>query len=308
SLEALRCGQEIAADQGVALHAVLLGKDLASVAEQLSRVDLTSVICLVEDQLEHYRPESFCAALASLLREDDPQLLLMSHSYQNIDLAPRLAARLKVGLVTDCVGFKNDGQGLVFVRQMFRNKLNADVVVQSPAPWLVSLQAGAFSAEELVGGNAEIVERTVDLASVTLERQLHERVGMTRDRVDLSKAEVIIGVGRGIKKEENLEMIRRLAELLHAEIGASRPVVDSDWLERDRQIGSSGQNVAPKLYIALGISGAIQHVVGIKNSGCIVAVNSDRNAPIFNVASYGIVGDLNEVVPALIARLQNLAG
>lgn len=308
SLEAVACAQQISNETGSPVSALILGDGVSSVAETLTRYQLTRVVTIENPSLREYRPETHCSALTQVLSEERPRLVIMAHTYQNLDLAPRLAARLKVALVSDCVGFRMEGSDPVFVRQMFRNKLNADVRVKSDAPWLVSLQSGAFAVDDAIAGTAELQSKSVDLGDTPIQRQLLEKVGGTRDAVDLSKADMIIGVGRGIKKEENLALIRELAAALGAEIGASRPVVDSDWLERDRQIGSSGQSVSPKLYIAAGISGAIQHIVGIKNSGCIVAINTDPNAPIFNIANYGIVGDLTEIVPALTKRVKEARG
>lgn len=308
SLEAVACAQQLSKKTGSPVSALILGDGLSNVAESLAQYELAKVITIEEPALRDYRPETHCTALTQVLSGEQSRLLIMAHTYQNLDLAPRLAARLKAALVSDCVGFRMEGTEPIFVRQMFRNKLHADVRVKSGAPWLVSLQSGAFSADDAIRGTAERQSKSVDLSGTPIQRQLLEKVGGTRDAVDLSKAEVIIGVGRGIKKEENLGLIRELAAALGAEIGASRPVVDSDWLERDRQIGSSGQSVSPKLYIAAGISGAIQHIVGIKNSGCIVAINTDPNAPIFNVANYGIVGDLTEIVPALTKKVKEARG
>lgn len=304
SWEALAMGQQIAGEIGARLKAVLLGEDVRDLAEEVAGKRADGVIYCDHSRLANYDPDTSTAALVELLEADRPQLLLMGHIYQNIDLAPKLAAVLKTGLVTDCIGFRQDDGDLVFIRQMFRNKLNADVVIHSPPPWIVTLQSGACSADDLQEGEAAVEERALSLDSVQPRRIQLEAIEGMKGSVDLTKADVIVGVGRGIKKEENLELIRELASLLGAEIGASRPVVDNDWLERERQIGSSGQNVSPRLYVACGISGAIQHIVGIKGSQCIVAINTDPNAPIFNIARYGIVGDIFEVVPALIQQLK----
>ncbi len=304
SWEALRMGQLLAAETHASVTAVVLGHQVRQLAEQLASKALESVLCCDHPKLTQYDPDTYCAALGQLLEAEQPRLLLLGHVYQNIDLAPKLAASLGTGLVTDCIGFKLQGEELLFIRQMFRNKLNADVAVQSATPWIVTMQSGAYSADELQEGQARLEERQLSLEQVSARRRQLEAIEGMKGSVDLTKAEVIVGVGRGIKKAESLEMIRELASLLGAEIGASRPVVDNEWLERERQIGSSGQNVAPRLYISCGISGAIQHIVGIKGSQCIVAINSDPNAPIFNVARYGIVGDLFEVVPALIKELR----
>lgn len=305
SLEALAMGQQLAAQTGKEVHGVLLGGDVSALAQQVAEFQLASVVAVENEKLVEYDPDCTTAALVSVLKSGQPQIVLFAHTYQNIDLLPKLAAALRRALVTECVGFRTDDAGhLVFVRPMFRSKLNADVAVRSDYPWLISVQAGAFSADNLVKGRAPVVNEPVDLASVQSKRKTVETVPAAKGKVDLTRAEIIVGVGRGIRKPENLQILRELADALRGEIGASRPVVDNDWLERERQIGSSGQTVSPKLYIACGISGAIQHLVGMKNSGCIVAINTDANAPIFNVATYGIVGDLTEVVPALTKKIR----
>ncbi|HXK60528.1 MAG TPA: electron transfer flavoprotein subunit alpha/FixB family protein [Acidobacteriota bacterium] len=309
SLETLAAGQQMADLTGKEVHAVLLGTDLDPLVQQVSGFQLASVICVDNEALAEYDPDFYTAALKAVYDSGQPQVALFAHTYQNIDLLPKLAAALRKALVTECVSFRKDDSGrLVFARPMFRSKLNAEVSVQSDYPWLISIQAGAFSADDVKKGSAPAVKQAVDLTSVQSHRRTVETVPAAKGKVDLSRAEVIIGVGRGIRKPENLQIVRELAECLRAEIGASRPVVDNEWLERERQIGSSGQTVTPKLYIACGISGAIQHLVGMKNSGCIVAINTDSNAPIFNVATYGIVGDVTEVVPALTKKIRELQG
>ncbi|HSR68890.1 MAG TPA: electron transfer flavoprotein subunit alpha/FixB family protein [Acidobacteriota bacterium] len=305
SLEALAWGQKMAAERGGEVHAVMLsGPDQEAARQVADSAQASSLLWLRHERLADYDPDAYAAALKDLVRADKPGLLLMAHIYQNIDLAPKLAVAVEGCLITDCIGHKRDDGGLVFVRQMFRNKLNADIRPSSGHPCIATLQAGAVSRDELQAGQSPLQERQADLDQVPQRRVSLEKIGAGKGQVDLTKADVIVGVGRGVKKEENLAMVRELAEVLGAEIGASRPVVDNDWMERERQIGSSGQNVSPKLYIALGISGAIQHIVGMKGSNTIVAVNTDPNAPIFNIATYGIVGDLFEIVPALIEKLR----
>jgi electron transfer flavoprotein alpha subunit len=306
SLESLVIGQRMAEDSGLSLHPLILGHEVRSLVEQLAGWKVDSVLWLDDPKLEEYDPDLHCEALNQILTQKQPRILLMGHIYQNIDLAPKLAASINKGLVTDCIGYRQVEQGFIFIRPMYRNKLNADVQIRSSPPWIVTMQAGSASADDLQEGSAEVVEQSVDLSAVEVRRQPLEAFEVVKGKVDLSKAEHIVAVGRGIKKEENLKIIEDLAEILNAEIAASRPVVDNEWLSRDRQIGSSGQTVSPKLYVACGISGAIQHIVGMKNSNCIVAINSDPNAPIFNIASYGIVGDLFEIVPALTKKLRNL--
>lgn len=308
SLEALAMGQKIASETGMEVHGLILGAGTGEVTEQLRRFELASVIVVESPSLAEYNPDIHVHALAEVLGSDRPSLFLVAHTYQAIDLAPRLAARLRTALVTDCIGYKTVDGKLTFVRQMFRSKLNADVTVKSDHPWLVSIQAGAASADALRPGTAPSVARAIDLSTVASRRQTVETIEATKGKVDLTRADIIVGVGRGIKKQDNLPVLQELADALGAEIGASRPVVDNEWLGRERQIGSSGQTVTPKLYVACGISGAIQHIVGMKNSGCIVAINTDPNAPIFNVANYGIVGDVLEIVPVLTKKVKQERG
>lgn len=299
--------ETIAAAQSIpgsgALYAVILGSQASAMASRLSDYPFTSVILVEDEKLDQYNPDRYVACLARLLREDSPGIFMMAHTYQNLDMAPRLAARMDTALITDCVGFQGGGESLRFIRQMFRNKVNATIEVNAPHPWIVTIQAGAFS-EPSSGTSGEVQRREISLDGIEVRQDVLETFQGTAGTVDLSKAEIVVAVGRGIKKRENLQLVEELAEVLGAEIGASRPVVDNEWLGRERQIGSSGQTVAPRLYIGLGISGAIQHVVGMKGSDCIVAVNQDPNAPIFSLATYGIVGDLFEIVPALIKRLK----
>ncbi len=304
SWESLTLGQKLADEGQLSLHPVLLGKTVEALAKKVSRFRARSLLLIEHDKLSEYNPDTHCECLCQILSEDQPYLFLMGHTYQNIDLAPKLAAALKKGLVTDCIGYRKEEADFIFVRQMFRNKLNADIRIRSSHPWIITLQAGAYDADKLQPGKTSIVERTVDLSQNEWRRRSLKTYRVTQGKVKLSQAERIVSVGRGIKKADNLAIIEELARVLGAEIGASRPVVDSGWLDRERQIGSSGQTVSPRLYIACGISGAIQHIIGIKNSECIVAINSDPNAPVFSIATYGLVGDLFEVVPALVKRLR----
>ncbi len=304
ALETLAFGQVLAGDMGASLELLLLCADPERFKGRLSTVSADKVHFLIAPELQDYDPDFYCAAAAPFLEKRQPDYLLLAHTYQNIDFAPKLAARLGTGLASDCIDYRVEDEGVVFVRQMFRNKLNADVVVRSQPPVIATIQGGAASLDQLQTGTPELSIEAVSLDAFSRRRSPLETIEAGKGRVDLDKAEIVVGVGRGIKKEENLKLIEDLADALGAEIGASRPVVDNGWLERERQIGSSGQNIAPRLYIACGISGAIQHVVGMKNSSCIVAINTDPNAPIFNIAHYGVVGDLFEVVPKLIEALQ----
>lgn len=304
SLEAAAMAQSLGRSCGASVAGLSLGVDTAR-AESAAQFRFDRLWAVTDPLLGDYAPDPYLAALVPAIREWDPDLVLFAHSYQNMDLVPRLAARLGVPLATDCVACRLDERGLLLTRQVFRGKLNADVRLRGARPSLVTLQRGAASVESLQPGRTTPEEKAAGLPPGILRWTIRERIESQARRVDLTKAQTVVGVGRGIRSQENLRMAQSLAELLGAEVGASRPVVDNEWLDRDRQIGSSGQTVAPKLYLALGISGAIQHVVGIRNSGCIVAVNSDPNAPIFNLATYGIVGDVAEVIPELIRQLQD---
>jgi len=270
---------------------------------------LDDVWVVEHELLERYTPEGYAAALGQLIRQLQPALVLLPHTYRVRDFAPKLAASFQRSLISDCIGLGGDDKQTVFIRQMFQGKTNVDVVAVGEPPHFVSFQAGSFRVDALKEGakKAAIKQAEVQLAPEQIRSQPEEPFREARQAVDLSQAEIIVAVGRGIKDPDHLDMAKKLATLLGAELGATRPICDEGWLPMERQIGSSGQTVAPKLYLALGISGAIQHMVGMKGSRTVVAVNKDGNAPIFEVADYGIVGDLFEVVPALIDALEKSA-
>ena len=302
SWEAVACGQQLAAgDEPIA---VLLpgGGDAA---RQLADAGVGEVLALEDAALATYSPDAQVAAVAGAMAQTSPRLIVMAHTYQARDYAPRLAARLHAPLVADVIGVKGSGAGATFLRPMFQGKLVAEVAPQGDGPVIVSCQIGAFRADAVTKGSAPsgVKALVVDLGAAsrqTVEPPFQE----ARQAVDLGQAERIVAVGRGIKAQDQIPLAERLAAAMGAEIAASRPICDNGWLPMDRQIGSSGQTVAPKLYVALGISGAIQHLVGMKGSRTIVAINKDADAPIFEVADYGIVGDLFEIVPALTAELE----
>jgi electron transfer flavoprotein alpha subunit len=284
---------------------VVPGSGVDAAAAEIAAAEAAEVIVVDAPALAEYTADGYVGALASVIAEAKPDLAFLPHTYQTRDFAPALAARLGRPLVTDVTAIKKDGNTVVFVRPMFQGKLNADVVATGPPPHFVTIQIGAFRADAVKrGASAAAIRKaamTIDTAAI---RQKPEPpFKEAKQAVDLSQAERIVSVGRGIKGQEHLKIAQDLAAALGAELAASRPICDAGWLPMDRQIGSSGQTVAPKLYVALGISGAIQHLVGMKGSRTIVAINKDPEAPIFEVADYGIVGDLFEVVPAMIAEL-----
>ena len=304
SLEAVVAGQRAASALGLPLVVAVPGSGVADLAEQFAGYKVDRLLAVESDMLEPYGPESYTAALQQLVADLQASWVFFSHTYQTRDYAPRVAARLDRSLISDCVDLRVDGDQLVFVRQVFQGKLNADIAVSGSPPHLVSFQPGSFSVDELEAGSGCAVEQLrLSLAiSPRIIMQTPEQEGSRA--VDLGQADIIVSAGRGIGEEGNVELVQQLAAAIGGEVGASRPVCDEGWLPIERQIGSSGQTVAPKLYLALGISGASQHLMGMKGSHIIAAVNKDPNAPIFKVADYGIVGDVLEVAPALIEALK----
>jgi electron transfer flavoprotein alpha subunit len=301
SWEAVACAQQIAGGEPIAV----LVPGGGDAARQIADAGVGEVLAVEDAALTAYTPDAQVAAVAGAIARTSPRVVVMAHTYQARDYAPRLAARLRAPLVADVVGLKGSGAGATFLRPMFQGKLVAEVAPQGDGPVIVSCQIGAFRADAVARGSAPaaVTALSVDLAAAA-RQAVEPPFQEARQAVDLGQAERIVAVGRGIKAQDQIALAERLAAAMGAEIAASRPICDNGWLPMDRQIGSSGQTVAPKLYVALGISGAIQHLVGMKGSRTIVAVNKDADAPIFEVADYGIVGDLFEVVPAMTAELE----
>jgi len=307
SFETLAAAQQIAKDTSSTVSALVMGKGMATFAGELAAKNVAEVLLVEHDLLETYTPDGYCVALSQVIDAAKPDLVLFPHTYQVRDFAPKLAAMLGKGMVGDCVGYRNEGGRLVFVRQMFQGKTAADVTFQVTAPWFASFQAGAFRSDLVAthsSGKAPVNSISVDLKAEQIRTKPLELFKEAKSAVDLTQAPLIVAVGRGIKAPENIPQAEALAKALGGEIAASRPICDEGWLPMERQIGSSGQTVAPKLYLALGISGAIQHVVGMKGARTIVAINKDQNAPIFEIADYGVVGDIFEIMPALTEALQ----
>jgi electron transfer flavoprotein alpha subunit len=304
SWEAVAAAQQLAAGQPVAI--AVLGANIASIATELAAAQVQEVITLDSPALEPYTPDGFTAALQQAIDQLKPSAVLLPHTYQTRDFAPKLAARLDRALVTDVTAINSAAGSTVFVRPMFQGKLTADIAPEGPVPHLVTVQIGSFRADAAAKGASPAPVRAlaVTIDAGAIRQKPEPPFQEARQAVDLSQAERIVSVGRGIKEADKLPIAQGLAAALHAELAASRPICDAGWLPMERQVGSSGQTVAPKLYLALGISGAIQHLVGMKGSQTIVAINKDADAPIFEVADYGIVGDLFEIVPAMIEALK----
>ena len=303
SWEAMAAAQELAGDQPI--EALVLGSGISDAAAELSKAAIGTVHVVDSPPLEAYTPDGYVEALQQAIGELKPSHVVLPHTYQTRDFAPKLAARLDRALITDCVGIKQ-GDKPTFNRPIFQGKLTAEVSAQGELPHFVSIQIGAYRGESAKRGSAAapVKTMTVTLDPSAIREHPEPPFQETKQAVDLSQAERIVAVGRGIKAQEHIALAEKLATALGAQIAASRPICDSGWLPMERQVGSSGQTVAPKLYMALGISGAIQHVVGMKGARTIVAINKDADAPIFEIADYGIVGDLFEIVPALITELE----
>jgi electron transfer flavoprotein alpha subunit len=304
SWEAIAAGQQLAAGSQVTVAVAGAGSEKA--ASELAAADVAGVIAVTGAALEHYTADGWVAAHAAVIADVAPAWVILPHTYQTRDFAPALAASLDRALLTDCTGIKTIDGTPAFTRPMYQGKLAADVRPLGEAPWLVTFQIGAFRLDQAKRGASPAAIRALDpgIQASAIRQTPEAPFQEARQAVDLSEAERIVAVGRGIKGPEHLPLAQALAEALHAEVAASRPICDSGWLPMERQIGSSGQTVAPKLYVAVGISGAIQHVVGMKGARTIVAINKDAEAPIFEVADYGYVGDLFEFLPALTAELK----
>lgn len=306
SLEAITAAQAIGKDLGLKVSAVIACDKDCALAQEIAGYDLEKVIVAKNEKLGTYTPDGYADAWEQVVKAKNPQYVVMSHTYQVRDFAPKVAARLGREVVGDCIRYKADGGKLTLARRIFLGKLDADVTVGGDAPYFVTFQSGAFRGDAAVKGTAAV--ETMDVTVRDLRMTPEEPFQEAKATVDLTKSEIIVAVGRGIKSQENIAIAQQLADVLGADLAASRPICDSDWLPIDRQIGSSGQTVAPKVYIALGISGAIQHIVGMKNSSTIIAINKDSEAPIFDIADYGIVGDLFEAVPVLIEEIKKAKG
>ena len=303
--EVIAAAQEMAVQAGGPVKVAVLGTTVAAAAAEVAAAEVAEVLVVDNAALEPYTPDGFVDALTQVVDAEGPDIVVFPHTYQTRDHAPKIATRHQRTLVTDCIGFKCGQDGIVLVRPMFQGKFVADVAVPGPPPHFASFQVGAHRADAVTRGTAPSPMREVDITidASAIRQQPEAPFKETKQAVDLTQAERIVAVGRGIKGEEHLPVVQELAKALDAEVAASRPICDAGWLPMDRQVGSSGQTVAPKLYLALGISGAIQHLVGMKGARTIVAINKDADAPIFEVADYGIVGDLFEVVPALTSAL-----
>jgi electron transfer flavoprotein alpha subunit len=304
SFETVAASRRIAEATSQPVQLAVIGSSIDASAAEASAYTAEKVFALDDPLLSGYTPEAYTSALEQLIRATNPKIVIFPHTYQVRDFAPKLATRFAKVLVSDVVDVKTGASDVLFIRQLFQGKLIAEVRANG-SPQFVSIQAGAFRAAEPDDANRSPVERfPLQLDAAQVRSKPEKPFREAQRSVDLGAAEYIVSVGRGIKEKDNLHIAEELAAVLGGELAASRPICDNGWLPMERQVGSSGQTVSPKIYFAIGISGAIQHLVGMKASKTIVAINKDEKAPIFEAADYGIVGDLFEVVPALVEELK----
>jgi electron transfer flavoprotein alpha subunit len=308
SMETIAAAQQFGASLGLPVEAAVVGSGVASLAADAATKKVAKVHAVEHDLLKSYTADGYTAAVEALIRKVNPKFVVFPHTYQVRDFAPKLATRFSQVLISDVISVRFDGTAATFVRLLFQGKLNGDVRVSGDGPYFVSIQAGAWRADQLESGSASVENFDPQIDASKIRQKPEAPFRESARAVDLTAAEIIVSVGRGIKEKENIPIVEELAKALGAELAASRPICDAGWLPMERQVGSSGQTVAPKVYMAVGISGAIQHLVGMKGAKTIVAINKDANAPIFEVADYGIVGDLFEVVPALVAEVKKAKG
>jgi electron transfer flavoprotein alpha subunit len=306
SYETITAAQAIAAEMNWPVEAAILGNNVGGIASEIAGKKLQKVYDIENDKLEPYTPDGYVAALKQFISDKQPKLVLMPHTYQVRDFVPQLTTALQRTVISDCTGYRKEGDQLVFTRQMFQGKFSADVTFACDAPWFATFQAGAFRGDQAQDSTSPAPVETVNvnIDASEIRNKPEAPFKEAKQAVDLTQAEIIVSVGRGIKEQKNIDLAKQLADALGGELAASRPICDAGWLPMDRQIGSSGQTVSPKLYFALGISGAIQHIVGMKGSRSIIAINKDAEAPIFEIADFGVVGNLFDIVPPLIEEVK----
>lgn len=306
SLETIAAAQAIGGETGWTIEAAVFGSQISGIAGEIAGRKLARVYGIESPRLAKYEPDGTVAALKAFIQQKQPRLVLLPHTYQVRDFAPQLATGLDRTLISDAIGFRKNGNKLVFTRQMFQGKFAADVAFACDPPHFVTFQAGSFRGDKAEAGVSAAPVETInaEVPESAVRNRPEEPFKEAKQAVDLTQAEIIVSVGRGIKEQKNIELAKALADALGGELAASRPICDSGWLPMDRQIGSSGQTVAPKLYLAVGISGAIQHIVGMKGSRNVIAINKDAEAPIFEIADFGVVGNLFDIVPALTEEVK----
>jgi len=306
--EVLTKGKEVAEKANAKLVVLILGKCVKEKAKTLP--EYVNRVLIVEDsKLENFNSDAYQKVLSSIISEQMPLLTMMGHTSYGMELAPRLAASLRIPIATDCIDLSFEGENLVVIRQMYGGKVNVKAVLKKAKSYMVTVRPGAFIAQKVkIPFNGEVIEKPSPLTEEILTKRFIKYILPSLGEVDITAAEKLVGVGRGIKDQANLSMMEEFAKAIGAVLASTRPVIDKGWLPSDRQVGISGKTVKPKLYFAVGISGAFHHVLGMKNSNLIIAINKDPNAPIFYFSDYGIVDDLFKIVPELTKRLYELKG
>jgi len=307
SWEAIAASQSLVKDLGLTAGVVVMGHDITSIVKEITTKNVDEVLVIDDPLLTDYSADGYTQFLKQVIETESPTYVIMGHTYMVRDFFPKVSAAIGKPFLGDNIGYRLETGSPVFIKQVFQGKMLADVIPTGDCPYLITFQSAAFQSDAVeVGSGAPVREIPIDLDESIIKTQSEQPFQEAPTEVDLSSAELIIAVGRGLGKEENLDMIRQLAKAMGAQLAASRPVVDAEWLPSYHQIGSSGQTVAPKLYLAMGISGAIQHVVGMKGSKNIIAINKDPDAPIFELADYGVVGDIHEIAPKLVTAVKSV--
>ena len=295
SKEALSLSQDLCQKSAGDLTVLSFDSDVSS---ELEKLKSSNLIVLDLPELKSYNPLYYTAAVNQVMEQNSYDLVILGHTYQARDWVPRLSARSDIPFISDCIDYSYENGNMEWIRSLYRAKVNCKIKSKS-SKTIISVQSGCFSADNLVEGTSNKVQVEVNLNDVNKTISPGEKFKESGAQVDLNSTDVIVSIGRGIAKEENIPMADELSKSLGGLLASSRPVVDSGWLDHSLQIGSSGQVVSPKLYLALGLSGAIQHTVGMKGSKSIIAINKDPNAPIFELSDYGVIGDILEILPKL---------
>ena len=302
SREAIAGAQKLASKMNLSVSALAIGENADTLANEVANTNIQEILVVKNDLVASYNADGYAETVKQIIGQESPKIIIVGHTYQTRDYFPRVSAKLDIPFIPDIIGVQ-PGDDPVFNKSVFNAKLAADLTAETEQV-LISFQSAAYSEDEIESGKPLTREISINLDSAVIRSESEQPFQDEAGEIDLESAEIIVSVGRGIEKEENLPIAFDFAKAVGGEIASSRPVVDSGWLPLFRQIGSSGQNVSPKLYFALGISGAIQHVVGMKGSKNIIAVNKDSSAPIFEIADYAVVGDLLEIIPKLTLALQ----
>ncbi|MGO9020608.1 MAG: electron transfer flavoprotein subunit alpha/FixB family protein [Syntrophobacteraceae bacterium] len=310
SWEAIGLAETLAGKDDLSICIAIIGSEIDDLVVEIAVKTGLEVLYISHKSSQCYTPEVYCDLLMQAIQQVSPLLVIMGHSYQSMDFAPRLASMMHKPLISNCIEVHIKSDKIALVRSVYNGKLNQEILLKGDPPYLIAIQQGRFKKGELTdAGSPNVLKLNIALSDkLILKRKVLKIIRGVQGTIDLQKAEIIVAGGRGLGSKENFRIIFDLAKALRASVGASRPVVDNGWLPKDHQIGSSGQSVAPKLYIACGISGEIHHLVGIARAGCVVAINKDPHAPIFGVADYGIVGDLFQIVPAFTQSAKEMRG